>query len=358
MRLPRRPRRASAASSQEHALGWRVRFVSRRPSETGGLYTSAVNIAILDDYPGVALSSADWSPLRGTASISTFRDHLSDPDAVVARLEAFEVVCVLRERTPLPRAILERLPRLRLIASTTMRNASIDMVAARELGITVCGTGSPSRGAPVLTWALILALVRHIPSQAAALRAGGWQTKVGGDLHGKTLGVLGLGKIGSIVAQVGRAFGMETIAWSQNLTAERAAQHGARLVTKSELFRTADVLTIHLVLGERTRGIVGRDELGLMKPSSLLVNTSRGPLVDEAALVDALRRRVIAGAALDVFDVEPLPRDHPLRTLDTVLATPHIGFVTEDTLRMFYGETVENIHAWLAGSPIRVLNAP
>jgi phosphoglycerate dehydrogenase-like enzyme len=316
-----------------------------------------VHIAILDDYQGVALTLADWSVLHGSATITVFRDHLSNPNDVIARLQPFDVVCVVRERTPLPRAILEKLPRLKLIASPTMRNASIDMRAARELGITVCGTGSPSLGAPVHTWALILALVRQVPSQAASLRAGGWQTEVGGDLNGKTLAVLGLGKIGAFVARVGRAFGMHVIAWSQNLTAQRADEQGARLVSKTELFQGADILTIHLVLSDRTRGIVGRDELALMKRSALLVNTSRGPLVDEHALIDALQARQIAGAALDVFDVEPLPADHPFRSLDNVMATPHIGFVTEDTLRMFYREMVENIRAWLDGAPIRVLNA-
>jgi phosphoglycerate dehydrogenase-like enzyme len=263
---------------------------------------------------------------------------------------------VLRERTPLPRAILENLPALKLIASTTMRNASIDMTAARELGITVCGTGSPSPGAPALTWALILALVRHIPAESASVRDGGWQVSLGGDLAGRTLGVLGLGKIGAFVAQVGRVFGMDVAAWSQNLTPEHAEAQGVRLVTKAELFQTADILTIHLVLSDRTRGIVGRDELSLMKRSAVIVNTARGPLIDETALIDALRERRIAGAALDVFDVEPLPPEHPFRSLDNVLATPHIGFVTEDTLRQFYSETVENIRAWLDRTPMRVLN--
>ncbi|MGE0359819.1 MAG: D-2-hydroxyacid dehydrogenase family protein [Vicinamibacterales bacterium] len=315
-----------------------------------------MNIAILDDYQGVALNFADWDVLGDGAAVTVFRDHLAEPAAVVARLAPFDVVCVLRERTPLPGVILEQLPRLRLIASTTMRNASIDMTAARQLGIMVCGTGSPSLGAPVLTWALILALLRHVPGQAWSVAQGGWQTAVGGDLQGRTLGVLGLGKVGAMVARVGQAFGMRVVAWSPNLTAERAAQHGVALVAKTELFETADILTIHLVLSDRSRGIVGADELALMRPSALLINTSRGPLVDEAALIDALRLRRIGGAALDVFAVEPLPSGHPFRLLDNVLATPHIGFVTEDTLRMFYRETVENIRAWRDGAPIRVLN--
>lgn len=314
------------------------------------------HIAVLDDFQGVALDLADWARLRDRASVTVFRDHLSEPDRIVERLQPFDVVCVMRERTPLPGALLARLPRLKLIASTTMRNASIDMAAARDRGILVCGTASPSTGAPVLTWALILALLRHLPAESASLRAGGWQVAVGGDLHGRALGVLGLGRIGQPVAAVGRAFGMQVLAWSPNLTAERAEQHGAQLVEKDDLFRRADILTVHLVSSDRSRGIIGRRELELMKPSALLVNTSRGPLVDEDALIDTLLRRRIGGAALDVFDVEPLPPGHPFRSLDNVLATPHIGFVTEDTLRMFYAATVENISAWLDGVPMRVLN--
>jgi phosphoglycerate dehydrogenase-like enzyme len=312
-------------------------------------------VAVLDDYQGVALTMADWSRLGDRVRITVFRDHLADPDQVVARLSPFDIVCVMRERTPLPREILQKLPRLTLIASTGQRNAAIDMAAARELGITVCGTGSSSTAAAELTWALILGLLRNLPTEAASIRNGNWQATVGADVSGRTLGVLGLGRIGSAVAQVGRAFGMDAIAWSQSLTAAVAERQGVRLVEKDDLFRTADILTIHLVLSDRTRGIVGRRELALMKPTARLVNTARGPLVDEEALVDALRTGRLAGAAIDVFDVEPLPRAHPLRTLDNVLATPHIGFVTEDTLRRFYGETVENIEAWLEGAPIRVL---
>jgi phosphoglycerate dehydrogenase-like enzyme len=313
-------------------------------------------VAILDDFQGVALAMADWSRLRDRARITVFRDHVSDPASVIARLDPFDVVCVMRERTPLPRAILEKLPRLKLIASTAQRNAAIDMEAARELGITVCGTASSSTAAGVLTWALILGLLRNLPAETASLRNGDWQVAVGADVTGRTLGVLGLGRIGSFVAHVGRAFGMHLIAWSQNLTADVAERYGVRLVEKDDLFRLADILTIHLVLSDRTKGVVGRRELELMKPTARLVNTSRGPLVDEEALIDALRNRRIAGAALDVFDVEPLPPAHPFRSLDNLLATPHIGFVTEDMLRTFYGETVENIEAWLDGAPIRILN--
>jgi phosphoglycerate dehydrogenase-like enzyme len=315
-----------------------------------------VAVAVLDDYQGVALEMADWSPLKNRTAVTVFRDHLSAGEAVVERLKPFDVVCVVRERTPLPRAILKELPKLRLIASVTMRNASIDMAAAKELGMTVCGTRSPSQGAPVLTWALILAIVRNLPAELTSVRDGGWQVKVGEDLRDKTLGILGLGKIGAAVGSVGQAFGMNVIAWSQNLTQQTAAERGARLVTKEELFRTADIVTTHLVLSDRTRGIVGAAELALMKPSSYLVNTSRGPLVDEAALIDVLQNHRIAGAALDVYDVEPLPEDHPFRSMSNVLATPHIGFVTRETFKMFYGDTVENISAWLQGTPIRVLN--
>jgi phosphoglycerate dehydrogenase-like enzyme len=312
-------------------------------------------VAILDDYQGVALAMADWSRIRERAGITVFRDHISDPVQIIARLSPFDIVCVMRERTPLPRAVLEKLPGLKLIASTGQHNAAIDMAATRDLGITVCGTRSSSTAAASLTWALILAHLRNLPAETASLRNGNWQVTVGADVNGKTLGVLGLGRIGSLVAQVGRAFGMDVIAWSQNLTADATDPLGVRLVDKDDLFRMADILTIHLALSDRTRGIVGRRELALMKPSARLVNTARGSLVDEDALVEALRTQRIAGAAIDVFDVEPLPRAHPFRTLDNVLATPHIGFVTEDTLRTFYSQTVENIKAWLDGAPIRVL---
>ncbi|HEV8019867.1 MAG TPA: D-2-hydroxyacid dehydrogenase family protein [Candidatus Lustribacter sp.] len=308
-----------------------------------------VRIAILDDYQGVALSSADWSPLNGRASVEVFRDHLTDPDAIVKRLNPFTVVCVMRERTPLTRAIIERLPKLRLIASTGAVNASIDLEAARERGVVVAHTGYTSHGAIELTWALILAAVRHVPDEVASFRAGGWQVAVGGDLERRTLGVLGLGRIGSASARIAHAFRMNVIAWSPNLTGEKAEAAGARLVSKDELFRDADILSVHMVLGKRSRGIVGAAELALMKPSAWLVNTSRGPLVDEAALLDALRERRIAGAALDVFDVEPLPADHPLRSLPNVVATSHVGFVTQETYEIFYRDTVRNIVEWLKG---------
>ena len=312
-------------------------------------------IAVLDDYQGVALRCADWAPVQARAEVAVFRDHLHDPDAVVQRLLPFDAVCVMRERTPLPRAILQRLPKLRFIGSNAPRNASIDLNAAKERGITVSGTGYTPHGAMELTWALIHAAARHIPAEAASFRAGGWQVAVGADLEGATLGVMGLGTIGRSMARIGRAFGMEVIAWSQNLTAEAAEAAGARLVDKQTLLREADWLTLHLVLSARTRGIVGAAELAAMKPGAWLVNTSRGPLVDEAALVDALQRRAIGGAALDVFDSEPLPADHPLRTLPNVVATPHVGFVTARTYATFFRDTVENLLAWMDGAPIRVM---
>lgn len=315
---------------------------------------AAVRVAVLDDYQGVARSCADWSVLDGRAEITVYRDHLDDADAVVARLLPFDVVCVMRERTPLPAAIIARLPNLKLICSTAARNASIDVAAAAARGIPVCNTGYSSHGAAELTWALLLAAARHVPAEAASVRAGGWQTALGGDLRGHTLGLVGLGRIGEMIARVGLAFGMQVIAWSQNLSPERAAEVGARAVDKATLFATADYVSVHLVLSDRSRGVVGADDLARMKPTAWLVNTSRGPLVDEAALVDALRAGRIGGAALDVYDVEPLPASHPLRALPNVLATPHVGFVTRDTYAMFYRDTVENIRAWLDGTPIRV----
>jgi phosphoglycerate dehydrogenase-like enzyme len=289
-----------------------------------------IRIAVLDDYQNVALEMADWSPLAGRAAITFFNDHLSDLDGVVDRLLPFDVVCVMRERTPLPRSVIERLPRLKLIASTGPRNASIDMEAAAERGIMVAHTGYDARSTIEMTWALILSSARQIALENAHVRAGGWQLTVGDGLHGKTLGVLGLGNIGSEVARIGLAFGMKVIAWSQNLTADKAQACGARRVSKEELFRSADVVTIHLVLSPRTKGLVGAAELRAMKPSARLINTSRGPIVNEPALIATLRERHIAGAALDVFDVEPLPADHPFRSLDNVLSTPHIGYVARE----------------------------
>jgi phosphoglycerate dehydrogenase-like enzyme len=307
-----------------------------------------IRIAILDDYQNVSLEMADWSPLAGRAAITVFNDHLSNFNDIVERLLPFDVICVMRERTPLPRSVLERLPRLKLIASTGPRNAAIDVEAAAERGIVVAHTRYDARSTIEMTWALILASVRQVALENAHVRAGGWQLTVGDSLHGKTLGVLGLGNIGSEVARIGLAFGMEVIAWSENLTADKAQSYGARLVSKEELFRSTDILTIHLALSQRTKGLVGAAELQAMKPSARLINTSRGPIVAEPALIEVLRERRIAGAALDVFDIEPLPADHPFRSLDNVLSTPHIGYVARDLYRTFYGDTVQNIMRWLA----------
>ena len=312
-------------------------------------------IAVLDDYQGVVLAMADWAAVQSRAEVTVFRDHLDDTDALVQRLLPFDAICVTRERTPLPREVLERLPNLKFIGSTAQRNASIDLAAAKERGIAVSSTGYSSHGAMEMTWALIHACSRHIPAEVASLRAGGWQVGVGRDLKGSTLGIMGLGNIGRAIARVGAAFEMNVIAWSQNLTAETAEAAGARLVDKQTLMRESDTLSVHLVLSKRSRGIIGAADLALMKPSAWLVNTSRGPLIDEAALVDALERRAIGGAALDVFDVEPLPPDHKFRTLDNVVASPHVGFVTTRTYATFFTDTVENLLAWMNGAPIRVM---
>ena len=304
-------------------------------------------IAVLDDYQNVALSLADWSVLDERAAVTAFNDHLSDPDAVVERLRPFDIVCVMRERTPMTRAVIERLPKLRLIASTAGRNASIDLKAAEERGVEVVHTGYTSAPTIELTWALILGGARNLVAENATLRSGGWQQSVGDDMAGRTLGVLGLGNVGSAVARIGAAFRMKAIAWSQNFTNERAAEVGAKLVTKDELFQEADVVSIHLVLSGRTRGLVGAPELALMKPTARLINTSRGPIVVEADLVAALKDQKIAGAAIDVFDQEPLPLEHPFRSLPNLLATPHIGYVSRGLYERFYRDTVENISRWL-----------
>ena len=310
-------------------------------------------VAVLDDYQDVARSIVEWP---STVDVVTFTDHLVGEDAIVARLQGFDVVVAMRERTAFPRSVLERLPDLKLLVTTGPRNAAIDVAAAQERGVVVSGTWGIVSNTVELTWALILAAARSLADEVASVRAGGWQRTVGRDLNGKTLGVLGVGNIGSQVAAIGKAFGMGVIAWSANLTDERAEGVGAARVEKDELFRRADVVTVHLVLSDRTRGLVGREELALMKPTAFLVNTSRGPILDDAAVVDALERGAIAGAALDAFAVEPLPSDHPYRRLPNVIATPHIGYVTEDCYRIFYDQIVEDITAWLAGEPVRVLS--
>jgi len=314
-----------------------------------------LKVAILDDYQGVALGSADWSPVTARCDIETFREHIADPERLVKALQPFHVLVPMRERTPLPRAVLEKLPNLKFIVTFGMRNAAIDVAAAAERGITVTGTKTSPHGTAELTWALILALSRRIVEGDRSMRQGGWQTDIAIELAGRTLGVLGLGRLGSKVAQVGKALGMNIIAWSPNLTAEKCAAAGATLVSKDDLFRQSDVVTIHMILSERSRGLVGARELGLMKPTAYLVNTSRGPIVDGAALLAALSGKRIGGAGLDVYDVEPVPADDPLRRLGNTVLSPHMGFVTVENYRGGYGETVENIAAWLDGKPIRII---
>ena len=314
-------------------------------------------IAVLDDYQHVAAQFADWSRVPEPVEVVEFHDHVADDDALVRRLEPFDVVIAMRERTPFPRGLLERLPNLRLLVTTGARNPSIDVAAARELGVTVCGTRAHLPGTAELTWALVLAVARNLPQEDASVRAGGWQQTVGTDLAGGTLGVLGLGRLGERVARIGRAFEMDVVAWSQNLGDERAAEVGVRRVGKDELLATADVVTVHLQLSDRTRGLIGAAELAWMKPTAILVNTSRGPIVDEPALVAALREGTIRGAGLDVFDTEPLPRHHPLRELRRAVLTPHLGYVTERTYEVFYGDAVEDVAAFLAGEPVRVVTS-
>jgi phosphoglycerate dehydrogenase-like enzyme len=306
-----------------------------------------MKVAILDDYQNVALRLADWSAVRRHAEITVFNDHIADPSGVVERLRPFDAICVMRERTPLTREILQQLSNLKLIASTGPRNASIDTKAAADLGIAVTTTGYDATPTIEFTWSLILASMRSIDREAESLKAGGWQIGLGSNLRGKSLAVVGLGNIGQEIARIGLAFGMKVIAWSQNLTEEKASAAGATLVDKETLFREADVITVHLVLSGRTRGLIGAPEFALMKPTARFVNTSRGPIVDEAALVEALQAHRIAGAAIDVFDVEPLPPDHPFRKLENVLATPHIGYVSEDLYRTFYGDAAATIAKWL-----------
>jgi phosphoglycerate dehydrogenase-like enzyme len=312
-------------------------------------------VAILDDYQNVARRMADWASLPAGNEVVVFADHLGGTDAVAKRLADFDAVVAMRERTPFPRPLLERLPRLKLLVTTGMRNASIDVAAAVERGITVCGTAGLPYPTAELTWGLILGLARRIPVEDRATREGRWQVSCGLGLNGKTLGVIGLGGLGSRVAKIGRAFEMDVIGWSQNLTAARAAEVGATLVTKDELLARSDVVSIHLVLGERSRGLIGARELAQMKRTAYLVNTSRGPIVDEAALVAALRQGTIAGAGLDVYDEEPLPLDHPLRNLPNTVITPHLGYVTEEGYKIFYGHALEDVKGWLAGQPVRVL---
>jgi phosphoglycerate dehydrogenase-like enzyme len=312
---------------------------------------------VLDDYQYLARDYGSWKRLDGRVELRTFTDHLADDDALVARLEPFEVIVAMRERTPFPKARLERLPKLRLLITTGMANAAIDLSAAKQLGVVVSGTTGGSDATAELTWGLVLALTRHICDEDRNVRDGRWQRTIGPELAGRTLALVGLGRLGSKVAAYGAAFSMEVIAWSENLDATQARSLGVEPVGKDELLARADILSIHTRLSERTRGLIGLNELELMKPSAYLVNTSRGPIVDETALLDALRAGRIAGAALDVFEREPLPVDHPLRSAPNTVLTPHIGYVGQRAYEGFYRGIVENLESWLAGDPIRVLEA-
>src|SRR5499427_3684179 len=313
--------------------------------------------AILDDYQNVALKAADWSKVSGDLDIKVFNAHLGGEDKVIAALQGFDIVCAMRERTAFPRAVIEKLPALKLLITTGLRNASIDVAAANARGVVVCGT--PAVGSPTaaIAIALMLELTRRIGYENARMKAGvPWQTTIGMDLEGLTLGVLGLGKLGTRTANIAKAFGMKVIAWSQNLTAEKCREAGVEHASKDDLFRQSDFITIHVVLSSRTRGLIGAVELALMKPTAFLINTSRGPIVDEAALIAVLRQHQIAGAGLDVFDVEPLPLDHPLRKMDNVVITPHLGYVSEQNYRRYFADAVEDIGGFLDGKPVRELS--
>ena len=316
---------------------------------------SVIRVAILDDYQDVALSSADWSPLEDLAEVTPFRRHHDGVDELTAALRDYDVVVGMRERTAFGAEVLRRLPRLRLLVTTGMANASFDLGAAAAQGVTVCGTRATGTAAPELTWGLILALSRQIVAEDTALRAGHWQVTMGRGLAGATIGILGLGRIGARIARYAEAFEMDRIAWSPNLTPDRARECGARAVTRRELFEQADIVTVHVVLSDRSRGLVGAEELAWLGADGLLVNTSRGPVVDERALVAALHAGTIAGAALDVYDREPLPADDPLRGAPNTILTPHVGYVTREGYRVFFDDVVEDILAWTAGQPVRQL---
>jgi phosphoglycerate dehydrogenase-like enzyme len=317
-----------------------------------------VRAAILDDYQNVAMGFADWSPIAKDVEIKVFNKPFGSQDEAIKALQGFAVVVGMRERTPFPRKVVEALPDLKLLITTGARNNSFDIKACAERGITVCGTGAVGSPTTGIAFGLMLELTRRIGFENARLKAGApWQTTIGRDLEGLTLGILGLGKLGQRSAAVGKAFGMKTIAWSQNLTEEKAKSSGADYVSKDDLFRNADFVTIHLVLSDRSRGLVGAKELDLMKKSAYLINTSRGPIVDEKALIAVLQSKSIAGAGLDVFDIEPLPLDHPFRKMDNVVITPHLGYVSEQNYRKYFPDIVEDIRAWLDGKPVRVIEA-
>jgi phosphoglycerate dehydrogenase-like enzyme len=317
-----------------------------------------VRAAILDDYQNVAMGFADWSPVAKDVEIKVFNKPFAGQDQAIKALQGFAIIIGMRERTPFPRKMIEALPDLKLLITTGARNNSFDIKACAERGITVCGTGSVGSPTTGIAFGLMLELTRRIGFENARLKAPeAWQVTIGRDLEGLTLGILGLGRLGQRSATVGKAFGMNTIAWSQNLTAEKAEAAGVQLVSNEDLFRKADIVTIHLVLSDRSRGLVGAKELGLMKKTSYLINTSRGPIVDERSLIAALQAKSIAGAGLDVFDTEPLPLDHPFRKLDNVVITPHLGYVSEQNYRKYFPDIVEDIRAWLNGKPVRVIEA-
>ena len=321
-----------------------------------GWDSMALHCAILDDYQSVVRKFADWSKIEGEVEFTVFDRHLGGPDQVIAALQGFDIVVAMRERTGFPKKVIDALPDLKLLITTGLRNASIDTEAAKARGITVCGTpsfGSPTSG---IAFGLMLELTRHIGYENARLHGGAvWQSTIGPDLEGLTLGILGLGKLGLRTAAIAQAFGMKVIAWSQNLTPEKCREAGVGYVSKDDLFRQSDIVTIHVVLSQRSRGLVGAHEIGLMKPSAFLVNTSRGPIVDEAALLEALRDRKIAGAGLDTFDIEPLPLDHPLRKMDNAVITPHLGYVSEQNYRHYFAGVAEDIRGYLDGKPVRAL---
>ena len=314
-----------------------------------------IKIAVLDDYQKLAHTFAPWGDLDGRAKITFFHDTLHDQDALIERLAGFEVICLMRERTPFGKELFSRLPDLKLLTTTGMHNASIDLATASEYGVTVCGTRSVGHSTAELAFAFLLNLARNIPAEMKSLEAGRWQSGVGRDLHGARLGLIGLGRLGELMAGYGRAFGMDVVAWSTNLTAEVAEERGARKVSKEELFATSEFVSIHTRLSPRSHNLVGRAELDLMREDAFLINTSRAQIVDQTAMIEALKGGRIAGAALDVYDIEPLPDDHPLRSVPNLMLTPHIGYVTRDTYQVFYSETLDAIKAWLDGRPIRVI---
>jgi phosphoglycerate dehydrogenase-like enzyme len=320
------------------------------------LAMTRLRCAILDDYLNISLKLADWSRIEDRVDVTVFNQPFASPDSTVSALKDFEIILAMRERTPFPRAMFEQLPKLKLLITSGMRNAAIDMAAAKDKGVVVCGTNWPRDPTAALTMGMILELTRNIGRENARMHAGEYlQKHVGIEIDGKTLGVVGLGKLGAKVSTIAKTFGMNVIAWSPNLTAERCKEVGVGYATKEELFSTADIITIHMVLSDRSRGLVGAAELGRMKPTSFIVNSARGPIIDEMALLETLKARKIAGAAVDVFSVEPLPVDHPFRKLDNLVLTPHLGYVTQETFIAHYTQMVEGIDGWFKGEPVRKL---